>query len=651
MAQVSILPEDYDTLKIEYLSLKKQLDNVNQELYDCKRQLKTMGALQMDYQSEIDMLQSDQIRQKQKYQETILNLEEQINKMRSTHSEQILTLETDLMKMEEKYESLESEVDVLRKSNTDMSFGGDTSKLIEEILSLKEENNGFNENHQELLTNLKDFQEKNTELQRSLVEYKEEISNLKESLDCKRDELAEKNILIQQLNDEVFCLKSELESHKSKPLDEKSKGNSLFAEVNDRRVYLQDTINKMKVEYIAMKQERAINSNTIHQLKLEIARLLNRWKTEKTEKEDDEYEVVNSLQDRIKVLEDTIARCNKELASKPVVMYKNNFEEIHQYYEVVLKKKNKEIKELEEQISSRTVSRILMSTALKKANEEKRRWQLEATMKQEQLELRDMEGKIESKCAQDTDIDSCQKSERPTSALKQKSEDNLEREREDKNETISNMSDDCKVSDIEKRPSALKLTKDSKEIEIEDENRRSNVTIRRSESDYCGKSSQEKRMSALKKIKEEHIHSIEDEIQDLGKKISNITLRRSESESCRKSNQEKRTSTLKEIREINLLGNNEATASIEPNKNVNDTKTQEIIVIEDNDEDIDGCAKGLDKENCPGTRTQHPIEKIKPQKKATFSEDTVSPKKTTTGSRTCRRIIRTNPVFFTTDPK
>lgn len=65
-------------------------------------------------------------------------------------------------------------------------------------------------------------------------ECKGELENIKESLSCKRDELMEANDLIQKLNDELFCLKSELESYKNKPLNTESKGNSLFAEVDDR---------------------------------------------------------------------------------------------------------------------------------------------------------------------------------------------------------------------------------------------------------------------------------------------------------------------------------------------------------------------------------------------------------------------------------
>lgn len=46
----------------------------------------------------------------------------------------------------------------------------------------------------------------------------------------------ESNDLVQQLNQEIFNLKTEMDTLKSKPLNEKSQGNSLFAEVDDRYI-------------------------------------------------------------------------------------------------------------------------------------------------------------------------------------------------------------------------------------------------------------------------------------------------------------------------------------------------------------------------------------------------------------------------------
>lgn len=65
-------------------------------------------------------------------------------------------------------------------------------------------------------------------------QYGRELENLQESYEDKKSLLNEANENNVFLVDENAILKSELDILKSKPLNEDSKGNSLFAEVNDR---------------------------------------------------------------------------------------------------------------------------------------------------------------------------------------------------------------------------------------------------------------------------------------------------------------------------------------------------------------------------------------------------------------------------------
>lgn len=54
-----------------------------------------------------------------------------------------------------------------------------------------------------------------------------------------------------------------------------------------RRVYLQQTINNMKSDYMNMKQERARHLRDLHRLKIENKKLMEKWKTDLSEKNDD----------------------------------------------------------------------------------------------------------------------------------------------------------------------------------------------------------------------------------------------------------------------------------------------------------------------------------------------------------------------------
>ncbi|XP_023021562.2 uncharacterized protein [Leptinotarsa decemlineata] len=573
MANESILSDDFDNLKKDYFIIKKELDRTNQELYDCKRQLKVQEALQHEFQSEIDMLQSDEIRQKQKYQDMISHLEETISNLRSNYNEQIQTLESAIVNLEEKNVALEVELGAVKKTNSSMSFSGDTTQLIEEILLLKEDNQGFTENRDELVANLEELQHNNFELQKTLDECRMESLNLKESLECKREELLEANNLIQKLNDDKICLQTELDSLKSQPLDEKSKGNSLFAEVDDRRVYLQETINKMKSDYTTMSQERSQHLNTIHQLKLENLRLLDKWKSDSSEKTDDEDEVVKSLQYRIKALEDLLEKYKKDLESKPVVISKNNYEEI-QYYQVVLNNKNKEIEDLRDEISSRSLTQILLSTSLKEANEEKRKWRLEAISKQHQLDAINSE-----------------------SSLDKEEVDNFEaKPNNSKNERLTfNRSDNV----------TRRNTGDKKELrKTTDMN---NLEVRKTDS---------------RMIYEKFQRSERDTQRDTQFRVPEFIQRGM----TKTRNSEKVNEGNDDVFENNKEESNKTVSS--------DTKTNEDK--ENLSENMDPTANNLQKDQ---------------PRKVTFSENTVSPKKSSgTSMRTCKRVIVANPVYFSSKP-
>ncbi|KAJ8920539.1 hypothetical protein NQ315_005408 [Exocentrus adspersus] len=386
MADVTLLPEDYNGLKKEYLGLRNKLDSVNQELYGCKRQLKVVEALQLEYQNEIELLQSEANTEKIKREEKIVHLEENIVIQRSKFSERIHTLEAEVILKDEGLKQLKSEIELLKKDNAKETPTEDVNKLIQELMCLKSENEVLLENEEKLKSSLEALQKNSAFLEEALTECKEELLSVKESLSCKRDELVEANDLVQKLNDELFCLKSELESYRSRPLNSSSKGNSLFAEVDDRRVYLQETINRMKTEYIAMKQERAKHLNMISHLKTENKTLCERWKKDIEEKEDDQDMVVKSYKDRIEVLESLVEKYKQNLSAKPVVISVGTFSEI-EFYQTMLNNKVKELEELREELKSRGLTHTILSTALKEANKEIRKWRLEATLKQCQIEL------------------------------------------------------------------------------------------------------------------------------------------------------------------------------------------------------------------------------------------------------------------------
>ncbi|KAJ8935800.1 hypothetical protein NQ314_012652 [Rhamnusium bicolor] len=169
MANVTIIPDNYDTLKAEYLILRKDLDAVNQELYGCKRQLKVAEALQHEYQSEIEILQSENNTQKQEFEEKIGQLEETVNNTRSKYNERVQILESELLKKDEEIGSLKTDIELIKKVNTSETPSEDVGKLIEEIVELKQEQETLLESEDELKLSLEILQLNNFALEETLT--------------------------------------------------------------------------------------------------------------------------------------------------------------------------------------------------------------------------------------------------------------------------------------------------------------------------------------------------------------------------------------------------------------------------------------------------------------------------------------------------
>lgn len=248
---VSIIPEQYEILKKEYILLKKELDCTKQEVYGSKRNIQLLEALQNDYQNEIELLQSKIDTEKNNLEEKIIHLEEYNSNLKLKFNGKIQSLEIELAKSEEENESLKNEVDLLKNMNTSINYT-DINRLNDEIFTLKNQNLKILETNEEMKLSFEQLQKQNLVLEDTILvchneiimyitiltylfqENRKEIDELQITLQYKKEELRNTNEMIEKLNEELVCLKNELEICKNQPLEKFNQGNSLFAEVDDR---------------------------------------------------------------------------------------------------------------------------------------------------------------------------------------------------------------------------------------------------------------------------------------------------------------------------------------------------------------------------------------------------------------------------------
>ncbi|KAF7271103.1 hypothetical protein GWI33_015987 [Rhynchophorus ferrugineus] len=370
----TVIADDYDGLLNQYNNLKCELDVIKQQLYDTTRQAKLNEALLKDYQNEIELFQKVETAEKNKWENKISRLEETLSNLRLRHSEDILQLETELAETQQENEYLKDQNEILKQTNLTKQQA-EISINCDETLNLRNNYDLLLEKHQELQEAFEISQIKQIQMEKDIEQYKEELEQFKELYEDKRSEVLEYATLNEKLNEELLYAQRELEINKHKPLEENSKGNSLFAEVDDRRVYLQKTVNDMKSDYIRMKQERGELIKQISNLRKENVDLQTRWKKDIEQIEEDKQMVSDSLQSHLKLLQDIIDKQKIELEEKPKSS-EDNLSLEYKFYQDMIDCKHQEVKELEEKLSKKSLGEYLLTSSLAHANKEIRQLRL-----------------------------------------------------------------------------------------------------------------------------------------------------------------------------------------------------------------------------------------------------------------------------------
>lgn len=231
------LQKEYNNLKQILLSAQQDLDCKNQQLYDYKRQLTTAQVLEKEYQQEIQSLQSGENTQIEKLKGRIKQLEGEAINLKQDSNEQISCLETELSVKNQEVEQLQIELKTLSLTISNNTTN-DYDKLKAENTKLHSELESLHANYDFMKEEYQQLQKHNVSLEENIAIMNKEIENLNENVSSKKEELQEANNLIQTLQDDLAVLRGQMESMQSKPLDQETKGNSLFAEVDDRWVMI-----------------------------------------------------------------------------------------------------------------------------------------------------------------------------------------------------------------------------------------------------------------------------------------------------------------------------------------------------------------------------------------------------------------------------
>ncbi|XP_055141268.1 protein Spindly isoform X2 [Symphalangus syndactylus] len=277
------------------LQLVESQNELQNQLDKCRNEMMTMTesyeqekyTLQREVELKSRMLESlscecEAIKQQQKMH--MEKLEEQLSR---SHGQEVNELKT-------KIEKLKVELDEARLSEKQLKHQVDHQK---ELLSCKsEELRVMSERVQESMSSemlalqieLTEMESMKTTLKEEVneLQYRQEqlellITNLMRQVDRLKEEKEEREKeavsyynALEKARVANQDLQVQLDQALQQALDPNSKGNSLFAEVEDRRAAMERQLISMKVKYQSLKKQNVFNREQMQRMKLQIATLL-----------------------------------------------------------------------------------------------------------------------------------------------------------------------------------------------------------------------------------------------------------------------------------------------------------------------------------------------------------------------------------------
>ncbi|XP_034944949.1 protein Spindly-like [Chelonus insularis] len=369
-----------DHKAFQALIAKQNAENerLKQENHQLQLKIISMTTLQQDLQENIEFLETSK-KQLEASINTKLQEAEDKNKIKiNTLTTRLHELEATLVEKDEKNVVLQKELDEVNKKLSTLVIAPPVNEI-----SFRNDILGLEDKIQELETLLSTKQEACLKLEEDLKETLKDLSELRKVYDDTKERLAEQNKILEATRDELTECRIELDNLKMLPADQASKGNSVFAELEDRRQKVYKTMMTYKQTYHEIKRTLQVKNNEIKALQAEKAALL-------TTLQNDRDETIRENANLIEKYKETITEFKFKLEDqrKKFQLLETQLQPIddkYQYFLSALDAKKKENEELIGKIENASIQALIDEEKKCKINDNLRYWRKKAITKEAQL--------------------------------------------------------------------------------------------------------------------------------------------------------------------------------------------------------------------------------------------------------------------------
>ncbi|KYN00058.1 PREDICTED: protein Spindly-like [Cyphomyrmex costatus] len=378
----------------DYKKIKQENENFRQELHVLRLKLETSDAFIRDLQDSEEILENNL---KEYVRQTTVSSAEEKEKYKAKQQEyenHIINLETNQASSELKIKELQEEL----KKYKDLVNNQLHNTKADNLTVYKEE---LREVHMLLKNEKKKFLEKEKNemaLMDKLAHTEVQCKELQLDLKKTTKDLVEKNKELENAREtakELAIKLEELESSNIIPASDMCKGNSLFAEVEDRRQMLLDKMKVLSTKYNEAKQALDLKTSEIKFLRAEKIAISKKWETDIIDTLQENADLLDKYKNRIFDLESKLKAEMRKNDEVEETQSTNNFN----YAQLLLTAKKKELKELNERIEKQTMQMLMQDEVNNNISRQLRYWQSKAKFLEaqnraikDQLEMQDKYG-------------------------------------------------------------------------------------------------------------------------------------------------------------------------------------------------------------------------------------------------------------------
>ncbi|XP_029042642.1 protein Spindly-like [Osmia bicornis bicornis] len=366
--------------KRSWTLLKTENEKHRQEVYSLRRKLELNETMLREVQEANETLERTLDKRISEKDKIIFAMEEKYRNIIKEYENTISNQATEIEELKQKVDQhLETEC---------------VTTAADELLNLSFEtaNTSLNNQIEGLLLMLEEEKERYKNAEDTIEELKSRCNELEHHSKEIKEQLNEKARLLEDMRAELSLRHAEKAALESDPMPNTCKGNSLFAEVEDRRRNVIDKMNTMREKYSEMKRLYKLQATEIKMLRAERIAALRKWENDAGDMSAMNDELIKKLKNRISDLENKLKLEIKNNNTK-----KENYPDVasFEYCQTLMYAKNKEMDQLRIKIEDLSTKMLVQEETKLNTIKQLQYWRHKASTLEAQIAAIQAESKLD----------------------------------------------------------------------------------------------------------------------------------------------------------------------------------------------------------------------------------------------------------------